>query len=632
MEAVLKQHPPQLGRLLLQRNLITPLQWEKAIAEQQRCGEKMGRILVGMGAINPLALHEALADQQQLPFVNLMHDKAEKTLLRFEHAEEYIRLRAVPWRQDKYGRIIFAAAEITPELKSFTEKHYGYARVVMTSPNDILWTIESAFAQKLDAECRSRLWKSAPHYSARQTLHPFQQLAFLLLLQALCFSFLAKPYLSLVVLFTVVNCFYLLTIGFKCLLFLQGITKKINLPHIPDRDLPIYTILIPLYKEVAALPGLLQSIRSLDYPHAKLDVKLVVEKDDHITIEAAQQLKPEYLFEIIRVPYSLPRTKPKACNYALRFAKGEFVTIYDAEDRPDPQQLRKAVAMFRTSPAEVICLQSRLNYYNRDQNMLTRLFAIEYASWFDYMLPGLERHGIPIPLGGTSNHLSLQRLRELGEWDPYNVTEDADLGIRLAISGFSTRMLDSLTLEEAPSQYTAWMKQRTRWIKGYMQTWLVHMRSPVKLYRQFGHKGFWGFQLFVGGPSLVFLTSPFLWGISLCWMAGWFTLSQPFPHWLSYLCSTMLALGLIAHSWFGFAVIKDFGWKRMGIAVLIYPFYWILHSIASFRALFQLVLRPHYWDKTAHGFFTLSQQDTDKMRREMQYRREQSLTIPAGHG
>jgi cellulose synthase/poly-beta-1,6-N-acetylglucosamine synthase-like glycosyltransferase len=225
-----------------------------------------------------------------------------------------------------------------------------------------------------------------------------------------------------------------------------------------------------------------------DYPRDRLDIKLVLEADDTETIAAAEQCGGG--LEIVRVPDHGPRTKPKAANYALSFARGEYLVIYDAEDRPEPDQLLKAVAAFRAAPRRIACLQARLNFYNADHNWITRMFALDYALWFDVLLPGLDRIGVPMPLGGTSNHFRTQILRDIGGWDAFNVTEDADIGIRLSQLGFGVSMIASTTYEEAPIALGPWLRQRSRWLKGYMQTWLVHMRDPLRLLRSAGPGGF----------------------------------------------------------------------------------------------------------------------------------------------
>ncbi len=259
------------------------------------------------------------------------------------------------------------------------------------------------------------------------------------------------------------------------------------------------------------LPMLAQSLRELDYPLGKLDIKLVLEASDHETIEVASTLGLEGVFEVIRVPPSHPQTKPKACNFALQFARGEFLVIYDAEDRPEPDQLRKVVATFRQSSPNTACLQCRLNYFNADENWLTRMFTLDYALWFDQMLPGLERLNVPIPLGGTSNHFKIDVLRELHAWDPFNVTEDADLGMRLTQKGYRVGVVDSTTFEEASCHAGNWIRQRSRWMKGYMQTFLVHTRRPLHLMRTTGPLGFLGFVFFIGGTVLSGLLNPVFW-------------------------------------------------------------------------------------------------------------------------
>ncbi len=274
-----------------------------------------------------------------------------------------------------------------------------------------------------------------------------------------------------------------------------------------------------MFREAAMLPRWPQALRSLDYPLGKLDIKIVLEAGDTETIEAARALGLEGVFEIIIVPRSQPQTKPKACNFALRFARGEYLVIYDAEDRPEPDQLRKVVATFRRSPPNTACLQCRLNYYNANENWLTRMFTLDYALWFDQVLPGLERLGMPIPLGGTSNHFRTEILRELHAWDPFNVTEDADLGIRIGQKGYRVGVVDSTTFEEASCRAGQWLRQRSRWMKGYMQTLLVHTRRPLQFVRSAGPLGFLGFVFFIGGTVLAGLLNPLFWLFYLIWLA-----------------------------------------------------------------------------------------------------------------
>jgi glycosyltransferase XagB len=359
---------------------------------------------------------------------------------------------------------------------------------------------------------------------------------------------------------------------------------------------------VPAYREPSVIAGLIERLSELEYPPDKLDIRLLLEEDDAETIAAARGASPRPQFKIVRVPDSQPKTKPKACNYGLSTGRGDFVTIYDAEDRPEPLQLRRAVVAFGRMDDSVACLQARLSYYNANQNMLTRWFTIEYGMWFSNLLPGLVSQRGPLPLGGTSNHFRNEVLRQIGGWDPYNVTEDADLGIRLARRGYKTRVLDSITLEEANSDVINWIKQRSRWYKGYMQTWLVHMRHPRALVRELGLPGFIGFNLFIAGTPLLSLINPIFWAMT----ALWFLIHPPvilalFPAWLYYLSLAVMVAGNVSlfYSWLVSARVA--GSPRLVVAGILVPLYWTLMSLAVTKAAVQLVTAPSFWEKTVHG-------------------------------
>lgn len=552
-------------------------------------------------------LHHASIEQYWLPFVNLISTPCDPSLVHVEERSYYYQLQCIPWQ--KQGELVVLATSSPSEaMHSWAAQHYGEGgyTTILTSSSDILRALQHIFSAEDDMDARERLFQRFPDKSAK-TLLTLSQRCILLFLAAI-FVFYVMHDLRHMAFFTflAINLFYAVTLSFKTLLFLIGFVRRNNYPDsfhnaLSENDLPVYTILIPLFREKGTLTKLVDSIRNLDYPKSKLDVKLVVEENDNMTISALEALKCESFFEIVRVPYSLPQTKPKACNYALRFAKGSYVTIYDAEDSPHPSQLKKVIAKFKQLPKDVICIQAKLNYFNRNENFLTRMFAIEYASWFDFMLLGLEALNIPIPLGGTSNHFVLEKLQELGGWDPYNVTEDADLGVRLASYGYRVSVIDSLTLEEAPILVSAWLAQRSRWIKGYMQTYIVHMRHPLMLYHALGLTAFCGFQLFIGAPCVLFLITPFIWlfwGVQL--LGGWY-IPAYFIGYLYTVGMFNLFAGLIIPVIFSLAVIIHSKWWNLTLYSFAFPLYWVLHSIASFKALWQLIFRPHYWEKTSHG-------------------------------
>ena len=377
-----------------------------------------------------------------------------------------------------------------------------------------------------------------------------------------------------------------------------------DLRAVSASDLPTFTVLVPLYREGRVLPALVEKLSRLRYPKERLQILLLIEEDDDQTRAALADTTLPRFFEVVLVPESQPRTKPKACNHGLALARGEYCVIYDAEDRPDVDQLLKAVAAFRRSPQSVVCVQAELQYWNQSTNWLTRCFTAEYAVNFSLWLRGLDRFRLPILLGGTSNHFRTDALRELGAWDPHNVTEDADLGIRIARRGWSVRMMDSVTEEEANSKVGNWIRQRSRWIKGFYQSYLVHMRSPLQLWRDLGARRFLAFQLTLGLPTLTGLLNPIFWLLTAVYLIdGPDRIAPLFP-------PVVLALGVIAMLIGNLLMVFTFmigcmerGLFRLVTPMLTVPLYWTLMSVAAYKALLQL-LRPskrHFWELTEHG-------------------------------
>ena len=595
-----------LGTILTARGLISPRQLRHALRIQQRDGTRLGDILISEGMLGYYGLYKAVAESYGLPFINLLNEPPDATLLNAADAQAYLQLRLIPWRREA-DTVVVAASEVTLDTMIYIREWFGErTRIVITSPFDIKHVVEQHFSTLIEEESRLSLRNNLPDASAYRTLSTPQKHWLVALCILLLAGALFNPLGLLITSLFFCHATYAITMLFKHFVFVTG-SRNATQPQNDDiglKDLPIYTILIPMYKEAASLPGMLKSMHGMDYPASKLDIKLVLEADDTETLDKAYEPKPRYKFDIIRVPAGEPRTKPKACNYALRFARGEFITIFDADDRPEPTQLKKAVYAFRTLPPDVVCLQARLNYYNANDNLLTRFFALEYSMLFNVILGGLQRLGIPIPLGGTSNHIALERLQLLGEWDPYNVTEDADLGTRLSARGFRTAMIDSYTMEEAPNEYRAWIRQRSRWIKGYMQTWLVHMRHPVTLWNTLGWKSFIGFQCCIGLSTFTFLTAPILWVVALLWLGHVSILDHtPFPKALIWLTLANLAFNIVSHWYYTGLCVWRYHTHRgpMALAALAFPLYLVMHSIASYKALGQLIVKPHFWEKTTHG-------------------------------
>jgi cellulose synthase/poly-beta-1,6-N-acetylglucosamine synthase-like glycosyltransferase len=413
---------------------------------------------------------------------------------------------------------------------------------------------------------------------------------------------------------------YLAVIGFKLAMVLgSGRSTAMRfepgaLETFPDSELPRYTVLVPLYREAAVVPGLVRRLSAMDYPQEKLEILLLVEADDGETRTALAAQHLNSTFRTVVVPDTQPKTKPKACNVGLARATGELCVIFDAEDRPDPDQLRKAALAFRILPDRVVCVQAELQYWNPWTNWLTRCFSAEYATNFSLTLHGMDRHRLAIPLGGTSNHFRIDALRDLGGWDPFNVTEDADLGIRIARRGWDVRMIVSVTEEEANSRLGNWIRQRSRWIKGYLQTWLVHSRQPLKLWRELGTRKTLAIHLTLGFSTVTTLINPLMWLMTL----SYFVFG---PEWMEPLFPPVVLYGGMFAMIAGNALMcyaLMLGCLKRGLyaavrAMLTVPLYWGLMSVAAYKAFGQL-LRPskrHFWELTVHGLDTSDEVDEE---------------------
>jgi cellulose synthase/poly-beta-1,6-N-acetylglucosamine synthase-like glycosyltransferase len=385
----------------------------------------------------------------------------------------------------------------------------------------------------------------------------------------------------------------------QCVLKIFLLTKSYNKQHLTLKkaeELPIYTVLVPLYMESDKIHFIINSIQQLHYPKHRLDVKLILEEDDEITQKTLSLIKIPPHFNIIKVPRSLPRTKPKALNYAIQYIAGDYVVIFDAEDYPEPYQLIKAVSRFNSLSKNYVCLQAKLNFYNQNENILTKMQSIEYSLWFESLLVGLNNYDQFIPLGGTSCHFKVQELRKIGCWDPFNVTEDLDLGIRIYLKGYKTSLLNSITLEEAVVQLLPWLQQRARWIKGFMQSYIVfcHNRRNYNL----GYNKKLIIDVFVGFSILNFLVPIF--SIIAAqynnYLIKFFVFASLI---LSTLYSTICAIISMVKQKKG-KMSKTLSGQDI-ISIVLFPCYFILHTLASYLALLQLISSPFKWNKTKHG-------------------------------
>ena len=404
-----------------------------------------------------------------------------------------------------------------------------------------------------------------------------------------------------------VTAIYVLVIVFKLLLVFRGGSAHVlrfdeaDYRGIPDHELPVYTVLVPLYREGKVLDGLIKDLAGLDYPAERVQVLLLIEEDDHQTRTALGAMALDPQFEVVLIPPGQPRTKAKACDVGLQRARGELCVVYGAADRPEPGQLRKAVAAFRSLPPWVVCVQAELQYKNPDRNLLTQCFAAEYAVNFSLFLRGLDRFRLAIPLGGSSSHFRAEALRRLGAWDPHNVAEGADLGVRIARRGWSVRMMASVTEEEPASRLASWLRHRSRWTKGYYQTWLVHTRSPYRLWRDLGPVRFIGLQMTLALSSFTTLVNPVFWALTVAYLvSGPGRVPQVFPLPELFAAAAAMLLGNLLMVYSLMIGCMEHGLFRAVRTMLLVPAYWALMSVAAYKALFQLLhpRRRHYWEPT----------------------------------
>ncbi len=506
----------RLGELLVGKGLITPHQLEEALHLSREWGSRLGDVILSTGWVAPVDFYGVLANHFHLEFVDLVAHPVDATLIEETRLLHYSRALFLPWKRED-GVLWIATADPGSAAILEITKNDPTVRVVVTSKFDIIWELQRVAQVRFSHRAVYHLAEHSPAHSARVVVTRSQKQGFAAIALSLLLLLVLFPSPVMIALNALLNLFMFSSFVFRTVLCWMSCGEDTQLTvtsqeiaALQNQDLPVYTVLVPMYKEPDVLPILAAALRKMDYPRSKLDIKLVLEADDFATINAAKELALDSTFEIIRVPPSLPKTKPKACNYALQFARGQYLTIYDAEDKPDSDQFKKALVTFRKMGPNTACVQARLNYFNAEENWLTRMFTLEYSLWFDMFLPALDRLRIPIPLGGTSNHFELEKLRAVGVWDPFNVTEDADLGLRFAAMGYRVGVFNSVTYEEANSQLGNWIRQRSRWIKGHLQTWLVNMRDPVDLYRRVGFRGFCSLQLFIGGGILSALAYPFL--------------------------------------------------------------------------------------------------------------------------
>lgn len=596
-----------LGRHLINSGVINGTQLVQALHAQKQLGAPLGEILVAEGWANAQEVQDALARQFGIAQADLTQQPLNPKLAAQMPVEFWLRHRIIPWMQ--LGQTVLIA---TSRPDQFDSIRNALADVF---PNVIaVLATESAIGDAITAEFSHALASAAgtrvtPALSCRTWNPPTQSWWSLACLIFLGIAVLSPAwFLAVCSLVAVVSLFCVAILKlFAFICHLSGRTHRAapSLPTHPQQSpgrLPKVSVMVPLFHEKEIATALIRRLSRLTYPKAMLDVMLVLEEHDEITRETLAKTTLPSWMRVIEVPaHGNLTTKPRALNFALDFCRGDIIGIWDAEDAPAPDQIDLVVSRFAEADKDVVCLQGMLDYYNPRANWLARCFTIEYASWWRIILPGMVRMGLVIPLGGTTLFFKRKELEMLGGWDAHNVTEDADLGVRLARAGYRTELIDTVTFEEANCKPWPWIKQRSRWLKGFMITYLVHMRRPRQLMRDLGTKRFWGYQVFFLGTVSQFLLAPVLWSF---WLVT-FGMSHPvqmlLPTSIIYAIGGMFVLAEILTICIGLVAVSHADRRFLMPWVFTMIVYFPLGVLAAFKAIYELALKPFYWDKTQHG-------------------------------
>ncbi|MDP3897598.1 MAG: glycosyltransferase [Mesorhizobium sp.] len=592
---------------ILRRLGVWPSQAVELARRAGRNGTDLLAELLAAGIVPEETIYREIAADLALPFQTEIDPRS----LRIGAAAALILLRAprgagMVQATDRNGRIVYLVAPSASEVVRLRRLRAGDPampfRVRVVAPAALRAALIAVARPRLVGLARDGLFVRRPLLSARIVANAWQGVLLGAMIVGLPLAFLRFPTEAWLLSHLFFSLFFLACIALRLAAAAGRNPQPVrSFPPIDPASVPIYTVLVALRDEVEIVPELLVALGRLSWPRSKLDVKLVCEADDRATIDAIRAHGLRSWVEVIEVPPGMPRTKPNALSYALPMAKGEFVVLYDAEDRPHPHQLVEAWQRFRSDGPDLGCLQAPIRIDNAASGMLPAMFALEYAALFRRLLPYLARQRWLLPLGGTSNHFRRAVLEEVGGWDPYNVTEDADLGMRLARFGYRTATLTLPTGEDAPDTPLVWLRQRTRWFKGWSQTWLVHMRDPRRLARELGFRSFLVAQILFAGMIISALAHPFLIVSGIWFAVSWLDGG------LGGMQKSILALDL-ANIVLGYAAFLFLGWRALGASgrgqfgkiVLFTPVYWLIMSVAAWRALVQLYVDPHRWEKTPH--------------------------------
>lgn len=595
-----------LGTILLRRGAITSGDLMRALEIQTHQHARLGDILRAHGFASEEAVIAALAEQFDTTVIDVHGSRLDPRLVDRIGPRRCLQIGCLPWVR---------AGSCTLIASSSPDRFFEHRQELEAALGPVTMAVisETALHAALIGSRRSALRLLAETcVSASESCRNWNAQRFSRLMAGALIGLLTAvavaPLASFLVLFGVVVLALLLGSAMKiasAVTQLRALARPAppsadNTLRFPARKPPV-SIMVPLFREPDIAPRLVRRLGALNYPRELLDVMLVVEEDDHLTRDALAASGLPHWMRVIPVPDSSLRTKPRALNYALNFARGTIVGVYDAEDAPASDQLHRVTDRFAQSGPDLACIQGVLDYYNPRTNWLSRCFTIEYAAWFRLMLPGLEKLGLVVPLGGTTLFFRRDILEKLGGWDAHNVTEDADLGLRLARHGYRTELLETVTLEEANCRVWPWIKQRSRWLKGYAMTYAVHMRDPRTLWRQLGAWRFAGVQVLFLGTLIQFLLAPILWSFWIMLFGFGHPLIQALPGWLLPSIAAVFLMAEVSGLAINIAALRAPEHRFLRLWAVTLHAYFPLAAIAAYKGCWEMITSPFYWDKTQHG-------------------------------
>ena len=594
---------------MVRDRLISWAHLHQALRLQRRVNMQLGELLVSMGALPAHGLLPALARQHNAQQIDLKRTPPRANMADSVPVSICLKRRVVPWmRIDQTLLIATARPDQFDIVKADLAALGMTALPVIAEPSDINAQICRLYARELKTKAVSSVPapESCRNWGQNGTRRGIWAMLIGLLLGAALFL---APHWTMTLIFLWCLFTLVLTVGLKCAALASQLQDyrpalaPLQTGEISPFRLPRVSVMVPLFHETEIASALIKRLERLTYPKSMLEVVLVLEAQDEMTQQTiARTALPDWI-SVITVPDDgRVTTKPRALNYALNFCQGSIIGVWDAEDAPEPDQIEKVVMRFAQAPKEVACLQGMLDYYNPRMNWIARCFTIEYASWWRVVMPGMARLGLVLPLGGTTLFFKRDVLEKLGAWDAYNVTEDADLGVRLARHGYRTELLETVTYEEANCRPWRWVRQRSRWLKGFLITYLVHMRQPRKLVRELGWGRVLGLQIIFLATFTQFAAAPWLWSI---WLVS-FGLSHPLSVTLGSGFLVGLSVFFIACELLHLVIHLRAVWaperRHLLLWTLTMPIYFLLGALAAYKALYELISQPFYWDKTQHGY------------------------------